>query len=561
MSRVVLEADGLLAESSTGPASQRLPGRVFYRRPPGDAALDDALRYAVYAYASRWLYFRNAFQITRGVDEERAQKMERDIRNHLWRRARTSMYAAMARPSYRSILALFLFVFIEMPEDNEDRGFNRLCCEVLFSHFNYMRSPTQRQTARPLSEYTTVLPLHDEAVDLPVPRKDDGADEKLDHLRTSMFWLGVICDSTRSLLQQCPSIVLPGRSGDAKVWDLIRQRNVIFDQSFRGLHTSPLPLPHDVTDIVLQHALACKTMHFGMLNQFLDAAFHNPTGSIDDAAQRLLDESCRFHDTLGPLLSMCARDYSNMQVGCQLNYSMCQIATIPKRVCILMVSALVVTHYHLGSLVLADVLDTLEDVPEPLKDPKLSRLHACTAIANAISLALNYDRYSEDESPYESLLLRDPTPITMVETLSRTGKAVFLLFENEKINAATAQMMISVVVAALTVLSQVSVTASSVLTLLRQKCPKTKLKVKINGQPPVQRTDRDPEHVELLGMCDRDFIDEFFQEMKIMEASDGRSLLDKTIAKYENLSAIQHISPYLSPVTNPNPQFFTTGNN
>ena len=286
-----------------------------------DATLNDSLRYAVYAFAARWLPLRSAFRATHRIDEGRAQKLEQEIRDHLWRRARTSMYAAMSRPSYRSIVALILFAFTEMPTDNEDQGFNRLCCETLFSHFNYMRLALQRQHRTPLSEYTTTLPLDREAIGSDLPKRRDDVGGKLEHLQNSMFWLGVICDSTRSLLQQYPSVVLPGKSGDGKVWDLIRQRNLIFDQSFRSLHGSPLPLPPEVTDIVLQHTLACKTMHFGMLNQFCDAAFHNKTESIEDAAQRVLVESRRFHDTLDQLLSLCARDYATMRVENQLNYS------------------------------------------------------------------------------------------------------------------------------------------------------------------------------------------------------------------------------------------------
>jgi hypothetical protein len=294
------------------------------RQPDVDPTLDDCLRYAVYAYASKWLPLHSAFHTTRSVDDHKAQEMQQEIRDHLWRRARTLMHAAMTRPCYRSILALFLFSFSEMPADNNEYGFNHLCCEVLFSHFSYMRRSTSRPQGRPLSEYTSVVPPETVMpIESPLWSKtEEDAEGKFEHSRNCLFWLGVISDSTRSLLAGSPSVILPGRSGDAKVWDLIRQRNVVFDQSFRRLHASPLPLPPDITDIVLQHAFACKIMHFGMLNQFLDAAFHNPNDSVNEAAQRVLEESQRFHDTLGPLLHKCAQDYSTMSVGNQLNYSM-----------------------------------------------------------------------------------------------------------------------------------------------------------------------------------------------------------------------------------------------
>lgn len=334
MSQIVLEADRSLAEVQSNkrskPRSFSQMARSYNRSGDRDAALNDAVRYAVYAYASQWLPFRTAFRVTLGVNEEKAGKMEQDIRDHFWRRARSSMYAAMGRPCYRSILALAVFAFAEMPTDNEDGGFQHLCCETLFSHFNYMASPTQRDTGKSLSEWTTVSSHRLESI-APVPdcTRLNESGEKPGHLRNPMFWLGVITDSTRSLLQQSPSIVLPGRSGDNKVWDLIRQRNVIFNQSFESLHGSPLPLPHDVTDIILQHALACKTMSYGIINQFCDALFHGKTEPVEVAAQRVLEECHRFHDTLDPLLSICARDYSMMRIGNQLNYSMSLQSSYP----------------------------------------------------------------------------------------------------------------------------------------------------------------------------------------------------------------------------------------
>lgn len=281
--------------------------------------LNDTLRTAVYAYSFSWLPLRSAFQKTRHVDEDTARRMEQDVRDHLWRRARVSMLPAMSRPSYRSVLALLLFAFAEMPVDNEDEGFSRLCNDVLFAHINHLKSPFQRQRARPLTEYTTAVPLTRGFIQSSLSKRRDQMDDNQEHMRDSICWLGIIVDSTRSLLTQRPSVILPGRSGDTNVWYLIRQRTVIFDQSFRRLHGSPLPLPPDIAIIVLQHASACKTMYIGMLNQFFDAVYHSGE-SIDEAAQRIVTESSRFHDVFDQLLAMCARDYLSMKVESQLHY-------------------------------------------------------------------------------------------------------------------------------------------------------------------------------------------------------------------------------------------------
>lgn len=201
----------------------------------------------------------------------------------------------------------------------------------------------------------------------------------------------------------------------------------------------------------------------------------------------------------------------------------------------LTVIALILTHYYLGTLVLADVRDELDPVPEPLKDPQLSRLFACSAIVNAISLALNRDRYCDDGGPYESILLLDPTSITMIEALWRTAKAICLLHVNEELSSSAAKMMLSVLTTALTVLSQISVTASFSLTSISQLCTKTNLTLNRDHDRRPKRLD--PEQQQLLRSCDCDFIDEFMQEMRI-NASRDRSLLDTTIARYEQTPCI-----------------------
>ena len=329
ISRIVLDVDRALeGDELLSPSATPLPARM---NSPVDVMLNDCLRYAVYAFACRWLPFRGAFKTMRGMSDEKAHEMERQVRDYFWRRARSSICPALTRPCYRSILALSLMSFTETPMNSDDQAFHHLCCDMLFCHFNRVTQPVlQRKMAgmNTLSEFTTVSPTKDPAascskVDSPAPVR-----ERVDHLRNSMFWLAVIYDSQRSLMQLTPSMILPGTSGDAKVWDRIRQRHVIFDQSFKGLRGSAVPLSDDVINVVLQHALACKTMHLGMINQFCDAALHNKASSksIDAAAQRIQDESNRFHDSLNDLLTLCARDYSAMSRKNQLNYSKhCQL--------------------------------------------------------------------------------------------------------------------------------------------------------------------------------------------------------------------------------------------
>lgn len=195
-------------------------------------------------------------------------------------------------------------------------------------------------------------------------------------------------------------------------------------------------------------------------------------------------------------------------------------------------------------MILADVLEALETIPEQLKDPRLSRLFACTAVVNAIGLALTSDRFSGHDSGYGSILLHDPTPATMIETLSRTSKAIFTLTDTGEIDSSTAQTMISVVGSALSILSRVSTTASFVLSWLRQKCAEAKMMYRQSG--PIDACQDVSEDLDLLGICNVQFVDTFLHEMNSIDATSDQSLLHGSIAESEASMTVDGLTPLFS---------------
>ncbi|KAK4941638.1 hypothetical protein LTR10_018516 [Elasticomyces elasticus] len=537
VSRIVLQLDGghqdangLLNHNSACETSPKDPKS----RTDGQAVLDNALRHAIYAFAARWLPVRSALETLHPGSNTKAQKHQQDFREQLWRNALKGVLSALTRPSYRSILTLLLFSLTERPIDHNDPGISRLCHQTLLSHFVTLRSPFEHPETRPLGQCTTAVPRAEGAVDYTMPAKLQVLDQKHQHLQDSIFWLGVLCDTSSSLIHQTPSVILPGKTADKQVWDFIRQRTVIFDQSFRVLHGSPLPLAPDIIVVVLQHASACKTMYLGVLNQFCDAVFHQKLEPVEGVAQRVSEESRRFHDVFDRLLAMCSRDYLTMSPENQTNY------------------LLLMTHYHMGSLILADTLEYLDSTPEHLIDPASTRLHACNAIVNALTLAMNYDRYSHDDSPYGSRLLLDPTPDLMLEVLCRTGRAGFSLLKHEKIPPHTAQIMLSVVFSALGALSTISVTASFVLTSFEQLSSKENLRVKRDTQGSARGPIANTHNIQLLCRCDSRFIDDFLQETQIQANLDPLSL-DKTIQRYEKSKPIT--TPFSEPTNHVNDLF------
>ena len=124
----------------------------------------------------------------------------------------------------------------------------------------------------------------------------------------------------------------------------------------------------------------------------------------------------------------------------------------------------------------------------------------------------------------------------MAEAMSRTARGVFSLLEADSITRSTAQIMIAVASEVLEALSQVCETASFAITLIRQSCMQFGLVYKPKTNDSYHFSEEESDLAELLSRCDRGFLDEFIQEMKIVDSGSNNMLLEHTIKAYEEAS-------------------------
>lgn len=287
----------------------------------GDHHLNNALRYAIYAYAARWLPLRSAVRKASGHEDLEDEIQEQDVQRCLWNQAKQAIFPALTKPSYRSILALMLFTIAEAPDEEADAGFVQLCNQAIFGHLNTLRAPmTWRVRPSPCLNSPNSPLAESSQTNAIVYGQIEQYSEDDKHERDNLFWLCVISGCSRGLLQQLPSPILPTDGDSEKVWSSIRQRTEIFDQSFGTLKGSQDPLPPGVAEVVLQHATACKTMYLGVINQLCDSLFYHKSLPIQETAKTVLEESHRFHEVFDHLLSMCSRDYIYMSTESRLNY-------------------------------------------------------------------------------------------------------------------------------------------------------------------------------------------------------------------------------------------------
>ncbi len=285
----------------------------------GDYLIDKALVSAVYAFSVRWLSTQVTAKKHDGSSVEKTRASNTNIRNTFWRQARKAIYPVMTRPSYRSILALHLVASTATAINHKDQGIEDLCCEVALSHHLRLRSGLQSHSMSTAS--TMTLSAQDMLSSLQVsPNIQEHVVEHA-HMQDMAYWLGVLSDTSRSLTQCRSSVLLPGQSGDLKVWSQVRQRTQVFDLSFRSLHHSQQSMSDEVVATILQNASAYKTMYWWTITRVHDALFHHTTDElIEVALERALQELRGFQDIFGPLLDMCARDFMILNQRNQVSY-------------------------------------------------------------------------------------------------------------------------------------------------------------------------------------------------------------------------------------------------
>lgn len=199
-----------------------------------DALINQALTSALHAFAARWLpidHFRKP-----GETSTRDSIMMKEcFVESLWKRAHNDVLPILTRPSYRSILALYLFGITPTSLGNKDRLASDLCLETSLRHYIKLRAEARITTHRILSESApTVVGGHRNVAETATLKSQ----EEYSHLADTAYWFGIVCDTSRCLTRCQPSILLPGLNGESKVWDLVREKIESFEIIYRSMYTS-----------------------------------------------------------------------------------------------------------------------------------------------------------------------------------------------------------------------------------------------------------------------------------------------------------------------------------
>lgn len=241
------------ASTSNGPA-QRM------------SRLGEPLLNAVNAFSSRWL--RLSLSGTGSASIGACEQMTRT----LWRTARTDMLRVMNRPSYRSVLALFLFGLTPVPRGiSEDEELSGLSGQTSLQAALQMQ---QTLRTRPRTwQFSMSEPLINRNSACMENRSDFLTDDRFLDAESYAYWTGFIFDTTTSLTLDRQPILCAGLLGinAEATFELIKRRSLLFQVDMKTWLESEAQLVDESGMTVIAAAALWKIYTYKRIAVFKEA--------------------------------------------------------------------------------------------------------------------------------------------------------------------------------------------------------------------------------------------------------------------------------------------------
>jgi hypothetical protein len=300
---------------AVSPQITAFPSMLFGADDPHEqnAVINQALISAVHAFSARWL---PAGRFARGTDTDvqRATEIKEYFLESIWKRAHSDVLRVLTRPSYRSILALYLFGTTPTTPKNKDRCIADHCFETCLRQYLQLRARSSTRTSHSAIETRPNLHLQETTGQVQ-------ARKELKHLEDTAYWFGIVIDGSRSLTRCQPSVLLPGFHGEALVWDPIKQQTDSFGTLYAPIQSSKAPLTDETVLTMIQYGAACKTLFWKSVSRIQDHLFYQTVESpLEVLVGYAVEEMGRFERVFSPFFDHCTRDWILLSEKSRLSY-------------------------------------------------------------------------------------------------------------------------------------------------------------------------------------------------------------------------------------------------
>lgn len=261
--------------------------------------IDESLQRSIYSFSARWL------PLTSSAPQDSS---ESHTIQAVWRLTRRDMLKVINRPSYRSMLALFLFALTPIPdgisEDEETDGISgQSCVHAALQHIQILRA---RQRNLQFSGTKVTPGLKKKAI-FPNP---DGTSDFI-NLESIAYWAALTFDTSASLTLNCRPLLSSGLFGFEKeaAWILVRTCYKVFSEISQQWQPASIEAMTDErANKIVGAGAAWKLLGWKLTAVFKEALRDgHDEFRVREAYAAVVESIQHFNTTFRPLLQACQR--------------------------------------------------------------------------------------------------------------------------------------------------------------------------------------------------------------------------------------------------------------
>lgn len=287
-----------MAETSKG--NQGLAQEQWIRQDKKrDVLIEQSLRNTIAAFAARWLPITSSDDSFDVDNPHRIQTM--------WREARRDMLRIINRPSYRSMLSLFLFGLTPIPigisEDEETDGVSGLVC--IHAALQQVQTLRARQKNLQFSG-SKVSPSLSSTSLCTTPESADTS--SFINAENIAYWAAITFDTSASLTLNCRPLLSSGLFGFEYefTWKLVRTCLNVFNESSKSWRLGSAEMTDERANEIIAAAACWKLLGWKLAAIFREALRDGHDESEVRKALTYVSNSIKeFDATIRPFLDEC----------------------------------------------------------------------------------------------------------------------------------------------------------------------------------------------------------------------------------------------------------------
>ena len=288
--------------------------------------IDESLKSTMAAFSARWLPLTSSVAAREGN--------EGNVIRALWRHARRDMLRVINRPSYRSMLTLFLFALTPIPagisEDEELDGISgQACVHAALQQIQILRA---RQRNLQFSG-SKVSPYQSKQA---IPASPDSVDtSNFITAESTAYWAALTFDTSASLTLNCRSLLSSGLFGfdEELSWRLVRSRAQMFHENAKQWQPGSIDMTDERANLIVGAGAAWKLLGWKLTAVFKEALRDgHEEHKVRQAYAAVVDSIVYFNETFRPHLEACHKRMHFL--GQQTKLRWCKSLSISGVVCV-----------------------------------------------------------------------------------------------------------------------------------------------------------------------------------------------------------------------------------